>query len=392
MGLFADLFYDATDPKNVAKAYGLVNERLKRAEGQAEEDAWAKTFAGLKDRGFPAEAALAPMETQVWDDKQKKLVDSGVVSPGTGEGSGYKPPDELTRWKQQIDALIQSGNPVLQREGMGMLNAYQQRVTSSEARSTPSAIQEYLFAVQQGYPHTFADWKQSLKDATTINMGGDANERIKETDLKNYVFPQGVTAPIGVTYRQAQQMGAKYQPSVGADQAGRLAMLNTATAAFPIIDAFVLQDNGQVNERVLDAAFYYGLDPTPGKLLGSRGLQMAGYKPQEIEQGKSVAQAFELGFQGITRTETGAAMPQEEIQNTKARFQPLPTDTPPVKRQRYLAYKYFIENATNLMNPAIQKNGSAEELTAEVNRVVTEALKKFKLEEADPLANVDFGD
>jgi hypothetical protein len=70
----------------------------------------------------------------------------------------------LERWKSQVDALITSGNPVLQQQGMDMLQAYHQRATeAATGGSTPAAIQEYLYAKNQGYQGTFQDWKQQNK-------------------------------------------------------------------------------------------------------------------------------------------------------------------------------------------------------------------------------------
>lgn len=402
MGVFSDLF--ASDQEVAAKRYGALQEQQLRKEGADEDKAWEKTFEDLKSRGYSASDALMPA-----------VNDAGDYVPGTGMGSGYEAPDPLTRWKTQIDGMITSGDPILQKKGMDMLGAYQTRATQplSKTAAGTTAMQEYQYAVQQdGFKGTFQDWKEAMKSGTTtnVNMGGDGPERVKESDLKNYIFPPGVVPPVGATYDQIRDLGAVYKPPVGADAAGRQAMMETASSVFPILDAFILQDDGGVNERILDGAFYHGLDPTPGKALATKGLGMMGLSPQEIEQVKQVSQAFEMGFQAITRTETGAAMPQEEIQNTKERFQPGPNDGPAAKRQKYLAYKYFIENALNLMDPTVQKTGNATQLTQEVNRIATEALDKFegdkasgKTEEGLPspastiyhgvdLSTVDFGD
>jgi len=44
--------------------------------------------------------------------------------------------------------------------------------------------------------------------------------------------------------------------------------------------------------------------------------------PLPLGQGRELRTGMEIGFQVLTRNETGAAMPPEEVENMRLRFQP----------------------------------------------------------------------
>lgn len=115
------------------------------------------------------------------------------TNPDKGE---YQEVSAIQRWRNQIDAMITSGNPQLQKEGMAQLQAYQQKNTTAPAKDKPTTgIQEYQFAVNQGFDGTLQDWKKANKSSgVTIHTGDEASKkgtRLSEADLAEWGLSPG---------------------------------------------------------------------------------------------------------------------------------------------------------------------------------------------------------
>jgi len=135
--------FDEIDPnsaENVGRAYGLMNEKLQRDEGTAEDNWWKERFKIMEDAG------VAP----------SKLLDSKSRPPKA---------TPLERWKGQIDAMIKSGNQTLQKEGMSQLAGYQSRAAQRDpTNDPPTSYQEYQLAVQRGeFEGSYPDWFEFRK-------------------------------------------------------------------------------------------------------------------------------------------------------------------------------------------------------------------------------------
>ena len=309
-------------------------------------------------------------------------------SPDSQGGDASSAPAPIDRWMNQIERFMTSDNPAVRDMGESMLQAYHQRA-SQEPKSKGAAIEGYEYAKDQGYPGSFMDFKNASK---TKMYESEGDKSLSVSDIAKLVQPNGDDLPIGTTTNQANRLGATLRNQRGAEDAGKLAMLKSTMESFAITDAMVLPDNGDVNERALDAAFYLDLDPTPGHMGGEMILKSQGYGPGEIEGAKQYLRTMTTGIQAITRTETGAAMQDSEIKATKERFMPKPNDSPSVKKLRYLSFKYFIENAANMMDKKVQKNGTAEQLSAEVDKAAKAALDKFNISDNGEEIGVYEGD
>jgi len=191
MGIFADLMYDEKDPKNVAKAYSLMNERMREAEEQKKEEAWDMTFDSLKQRGFSPSAALTGGENSM-----------GQLAPGTGQGSGYQEPDPLTRWKQQVDAMVNSGNPVLQKEGLNQLSQYHSRATTpdklTETRSNAAKMADDIgltgaerakFIERYAFKTQFQPKLTTVSDAKSLAVKPDQLDAFQEQFGRTDIVP-----------------------------------------------------------------------------------------------------------------------------------------------------------------------------------------------------------
>jgi len=134
--------YQGDHPKDVAKAYHELSQQISKSEGSTEEQQWREHFQDAKIAG------VSPGQ---------------VYNPESGQGFKPEGTSELDRWKNQIDGLIQSGNPVLQKQGLDMISQYRSRATSPEA-SQPAMSTAGKMAVEMGLrPGTkaFNDFVQS---------------------------------------------------------------------------------------------------------------------------------------------------------------------------------------------------------------------------------------
>ena len=78
----------------------------------------------------------------------------------------------MERWQKQIDGLINSGNPVLQKKGMDMLGVAQKEAATggSITDSRTTNTKEYEYAVGQGYGGTLEEWME--QKAAMSKAGG----------------------------------------------------------------------------------------------------------------------------------------------------------------------------------------------------------------------------
>lgn len=293
------------------------------------------------------------------------------------ENSQFDEVSTADRHKAQIDSFIRSSNPILQKKGLEMLTKSYDHSLKGPEKGT-AAIQGYDLAKSEGFEGNFMDYQQAQKpqmfEKSTFSVG----------DLKNLEMPdpnnpgEMIDVPVGTRKEDAAGLGIQYKRKASTDEAGKSAMLQTAIDEFPIIDKYLIESDGSIDKDMVTAGWMISKMPEWGKSLGKAGMkkyaEANGIDPAVIDQASQVAHAFELGIQGITRTETGAAMGSQEIDNTRTRFQPAPGDSDELILQKYKAYKYFLTSSKDLINPNITDKAQA---TAEVNRAADEALAKF---------------
>lgn len=216
---------DGSHPKDVAKAYYDLNRQLAIDEGSYEQQKWKELFDQNKIRAN----RFRPNS-----DKNERLLEG--VSPGQAIanadeegnaapiflGSSVKPQpmSELERWKRQVDGLIQSGNPVLQKEGLSMIAQYRQQANATPSDSRTSGMKEYEYAVSQGYQGTFQEWLALNPKGVNIKIG-ENDKPLSGTEW--IVGPDGqkIPIPVGATPNQMSAMypGATYGEQPTADEA-----------------------------------------------------------------------------------------------------------------------------------------------------------------------------
>jgi hypothetical protein len=95
----------------------------------------------------------------------------GSPAPVQAAGNSLPPDDVMRRM---------FANPITRELAITLA----QQAQTGNVTEQPAAVQEYLFAVQNGYEGSYVDFKQSLKDGTTVtvNNGGGTDEYYKKLD------------------------------------------------------------------------------------------------------------------------------------------------------------------------------------------------------------------
>ena len=168
--------------------------------------------------------------------------------------------------------------------------------------------------------------------------------------------------------------GGRMKTQLAPGDVGKYMMLKGAQEEFNTIEG-IYDEDGELDEKILFELTAQDWDPT-----GIIGAKMSSSKGQQIFG------ALERGMQGITRTETGAAMPAEEVHNTKKRFMPKMGDKKANVAAKIRAYKYFINNAVDLMNPqGLNRNQmTPEQATAAMNKAVDKSFEATNKTERKP--------
>lgn len=294
-------------------------------------------------------------------------------------------PTELENWKYRIDAMMNTGNPALQKEALEQMNQYQTTVTSATTSSAPNAVKEYQYAKQTGaFTGTFTDWKK-MNQPKNYQPAGEVP--LSVTDASKIEMPDGNggwrKAKPGVTPNEIRTAGGRIGKSNSSTDAGRTAMLQTAKNQSPIIKEMMYTEDGQVDRATVNLAALLSKDPTQGSVIGKTINNLTGmYTPQQVERAMQLKTALDTGFMAITRTETGAAMAKEEIDHTKTRFMPSFGESDNLTAQKMQAYEYFITTALDLIDPTIMAGDDPVALANEVSKLADAALEKFDVKKS----------
>jgi hypothetical protein len=116
------------------------------------------------------------------------------------------------------------------------------------------------------------------------------------------------------------------------DKAAKIMMMRVGRANLPIVKSHLFNEDGTVNRAN----------------VGKANIPIIGGAVPWSSGAKSLAQGYEHGIQGITRGETGAAMPDGEVDNTRERYQCNVWDTDESCTQKYLSFELFMNGYLDL--------------------------------------------
>lgn len=117
--------------------------------------------------------------------------------------------------------------------------------------------------------------------------------------------------------------------NVTGENAAKVQMLRTAKKAAKGVRELIFDKEGNLNDLNLIAAAV-NAPGTDGRLLRTR---------------------MEFGIQAITRGETGAAMPPEEVENTRTRFMPSVFDSKEIAELKLEMFDDFLSGTLKLIDP-----------------------------------------
>jgi hypothetical protein len=154
-----------------------------------------------------------------------------------------------------------------------------------------------------------------------VNIGGEPAFKVPS----GFMLKDATNPALGVTPIPG---GPKDKES--GESAGKIQMLRTAEAALEGASNLVFNEDGSPNWK---------------------NIAMAGSNVPKTE-GRELRNQMEFGIQAITRLETGAAMPESEVNNTRERFQPSVFDSPETIKLKMEMFNDFITGTIKLFDPA----------------------------------------
>ena len=262
------------------------------------------------------------------------------------KGKQYQMPDVVTRWGDQINAMITSGDPVLQQNALQQLGNYQQRITSVQhGAEAPASIREYQYAQMQGYQGSFQDWLRAKAEAgrSSINVNiAKQDQPMSVSDAKQVVLPNGELA-FGMTPNQAREAGGKIVLSDTQHQAG------TAGDVLAANQQLLEQNLNPSKNKVEAVTNELRTMPNVFGTVINAGMNLSGI-PMSDKAAK-----FELAKGNISQQQlklmSGASATESEMQQYRDKL-PKFTDSPAVQRLKF-------QQATQFADSVIQRNSQA---------------------------------
>lgn len=186
------------DPREIAKKWATVRGLLdgpQQPQEQPQEQPLGQPPAGTGQMPPAADLGASPQ----------------------GQPQQPQGQDPLAEWKETIDKMMLSGNRTLQKEAMSMISQYHQKATTQTTADKPAtSIQEYEYAVKNGYKGSYTDWEQFSSPSTTINMN-QGEKYLTHAQVKNMVDAEGepiTEAPAGMTMADVVEKGWKWKPEL----------------------------------------------------------------------------------------------------------------------------------------------------------------------------------
>lgn len=261
-------------------------------------------------------------------------------------GQQYKMPDPLTRWQEQIDAMIKSGDPMLMKEGLGQLSQYQQRATATTTVEAPSSVKEYQFAQSQGYGGSYQQWvldkAAANKSSFNVNVN-PAQQLLTLKDSMGLVNERGEHPPVGIPLGELPSMGYKPMLNDTQRQAGTSGdvLQNATTALGENLDPGGTPAANVVNELRTSPGVIGNIADT---LLSASGIPMTSTAVKFNNYKTSVTQQTVKLMSGASATEGEMA--------TYRGMLPKFTDSPETKRIKF-------QQAQEFANSVINRNAAA---------------------------------
>jgi anti-sigma28 factor (negative regulator of flagellin synthesis) len=296
---------------------------------------------------------MAQIQEQMARQKQIEALAQASMNPGgelqgppaAGETMGVAPPSfNQQRFLAGLAAIdpvqamtmMQKQGPMKLSKGETLYDPNSNRpiYTAPDKADLPNAVQEYNFAVGQGYKGTFQQWDTERKKAgaTNVQVGlqspyagvdSQGNPIVVQPANRPGVPPQVLTGPDGKPIRPA----ADSKPMTDTQ-----ANANLYSTRMEKADQIINQLEGQYNRTWLAGRQMAG--------EGALGMVANSRLPQEAQM---VDQAQRDFVNAVLRRESGAVISPSEFANAKQQYFPQPGDSVAVVKQKAANRKTAIE-------------------------------------------------
>lgn len=252
----------------------------------------------------------------------------------------------IQQWRNRNDALMASGNPILQKEAINQMASINQESVKGPEYSTGARM-----ALESGYqPGTkgFQDFVERYAFKTQQNYEAELDKPYTTAELKEYVDKDGNDIKPGTTRRQGIALGAKLRgPKIAGGDIGRYAPVKVVAKKLPELKNYLIDPNtGNMKQSIVRQM--NALDATSGDTFLSklsRGVVNLTFADKDAQRAYNI---YDQGLKAITRAETGAALQSEEIGHTVSRFFPSSTEDLETQNLKFQAFTYLIENSASL--------------------------------------------
>lgn len=283
-------------------------------------------------------------------------------SPAAAQGFGQQAQQidryEMQRREQAVDDRQLKQRLGFEREKFENTLRQQQQAREDEARQQAAAL-----ADAQSYQHGITEYlkiqSSGLPDDQKEQMVVDLASGVESTKFHEFLASVAKKGPlVNIDQRKPPDPNAKYMwraydedgmPDVSqgvvpvpggaattqtAEQAAKRMGYEAAAAVLPAVEKMIFNEDGSVDRiNIMNAQAR-----TP------------------FTEGRSLWGNMEYGIQAITRGETGAAMPPEELENTRRRFSPGSFDSDEQIKAKFLVYSAMINGTLDLFKRGREGN------------------------------------
>ncbi len=211
--------------------------------------------------------------------------------------------------------------------------------------NAPSKVQEAAIAQRFRAPKE----RKMYKGADKYNYWTDTNERVNPgltltpTSPLVQIGGQSYEIPPGYMLNDPNNPGKGVRPIPGSKpdsrtpaDAAKITQFRTAKALIPAI------------QRKL----FHEYKPGEGIINIDKVNMFNAAVGTPFSEGRTLDKMYESGIQAITRGETGAAMPPEEVENTRRRFQPGIGDSDELIAVKFELFRAFLGGTLKLIDPS----------------------------------------
>lgn len=284
----------------------------------------------------------------------------------------------VQRWQDQINAMMTSGNPMLQEAALkDMSNAYSKQADLAKP-DHPNTYKEWLrLPASRRAELSYEDFLNSKK-TKMFESAMDAPVK----DYPEWVIKDPVTGEMRTpTPADAKTVGELYalnpipHSKLNFTDTAKLSGLREGIKAVNDAESIIFNEDGSVNEAILNGVSLLDAAPKSWRSMGAKAYKYFNTDDTEtVDKALDYLNSFDRALSPMLKTETGAAATAEETADMKLRFMPKSGDSKELIRKKMNAYR---ELANSILNYAEQNKFTT---LSQANKI----LDKYLADETTP--------